>query len=45
MNRLFRTTAAIGSMLVAARCAPNATDDANQLSFDTPEQATAALVA
>ena len=48
MTRLSRVTAtvlvAVASVLTVG-CSSSATDDANQLSFDTPEQATAALVA
>ena len=35
----------VASMLVAASCARQETDDANQLSFSTPDSAVSALVA
>ena len=37
--------AILGSMLLAASCARQETDDANQLSFSTPDSAVSALVA
>ena len=48
MYRLVRSVArrvVLGSMLAAVGCARRETDDANQLSFSSPDSATAALVA
>ncbi len=48
MHRFFPGVARpviVGSLLTAAACARQATDDANQLSFTTPDSAAAALVA
>jgi len=47
MQRLSRSIAMmliVGPMLTAAACAEGAPDDANQQSFGTPDEATAALV-
>ena len=48
MSRFFHAVQRLvimGSMLVAANCARQETDDANQLSFTTPDSAASALVA
>jgi len=47
MKRFVRdplTIGVVGSLLIAMACDRRAADDGNQLTFETPEQATAALV-